>query len=153
MANGNIVNRIANQNIFRHSAITYHLEKFGNVFETANAAGNSEKIIRSSYREINRDPLAPNAFFEIHPPTVFKYSTDKSLSLDEAVVIYKRLKLMKALPASNKTKREMKKRLNAFIKTKQNRINLAKRIDYDLSDPHVRKYGDPNPKFNKDTLY
>lgn len=152
-ANGRILKRIENQNIFRHSAITYHLEKFKSVYETALMAGNSERVIRSSYKEINKDPNAPEAFFSINPPTIYKQEIEQIIDVTQAVSLFKKLHLLKGIPDSNQTKKRMRNQLNRFMSNKENRKKLHKAIDSDNSDPFVRKYGQINPNPNKDGLY
>ena len=152
-AKGQVLNRIQNQNIFRHSAITYHLEKFKSVYETALLAGNSERVIRSSYKEINKDPFAPDAFFAINPPTIYREEVGEEINIEEAVSLFKKLHLMKRISESNQTKKIMRTKLRKFMSNKENKNKLIKSIDSDTSDPFVRKYGQINPSPNNDAVY
>ena len=43
------VNGLTKQNILRHTSITYHIQKFSRITDTANVAGTSYKMIEKHY--------------------------------------------------------------------------------------------------------
>jgi len=60
--------RAKQQNVFRHSFITYHLELSENMRTTARLAGNSVRMIEDTYEEELEDKLDAQAWFGIYPP-------------------------------------------------------------------------------------
>jgi site-specific recombinase XerD len=87
-----------NQNIMRHSFISYHMKLYNNAGKTAAIAGNSERQVESTYLEMVDDQRDAKLWFSINPPEIIDKSEiiEDQMTVDEAFEKFLKIKFMAA---------------------------------------------------------
>ena len=68
LGNGKSEPRAKNQNIMRHSFISYHMKLGNSARVTAELAGNSERQVENTYKELVTNKIDATLWFSIKPP-------------------------------------------------------------------------------------
>jgi site-specific recombinase XerD len=156
VGNGKKEPRAKNQNIMRHSFISYHM-KFGHsATETAELAGNSEKQVLGTYKEMVTSKLDAKLWFAIKPPETvsLKAAIDgHPVDLDTAYESQVQIKLLRnALDHSTDDSQKLE-----ILEALQNHATVTKRYEQEVPD-NIHKLAkryewgehDPRAHFNED---
>jgi len=85
-----------NQNIMRHSFISYHMKLYNNAGLTARVAGNSERQVENTYLELVEDERNAMLWFSINPPEIIdkKEKEKEPMTVDQAFDLFLKIKLL-----------------------------------------------------------
>lgn len=87
--------KIKNQNMMRHSFISYHMTIYKKAGYTASVAGNSEREVEGTYVEVVEDQRDAIVWFGIYPPEEVVIEKEEiEMSVDEAFKMHLRKKLL-----------------------------------------------------------
>ena len=94
--NGKKEIKAKNQNIMRHSFISYHMKLYNNAGLTSAIAGNSERQVEGTYLEMVEDQRDAKLWFCINPPEIVNEtaSDGNRMTTDEAFDLYLKIKFM-----------------------------------------------------------
>jgi site-specific recombinase XerD len=161
--NGETETKAANQNIMRHSFISYHMKLFHNAGLTARIAGNSEKQVENTYLEMVEDERDAMLWFAIDPPEIIKRESEHltpEWDLEKAFEIHLKIKHLAANTGKSKEIAEAQEELVWELARWENQRDnetgelnmhkLAKKVSW-WDDPKV-KWMDGLPTVKKEQL-
>jgi hypothetical protein len=146
---GKIEAKAANQNIMRHSFISYHMKLYNSAGKTSRVAGNSEREVENTYLELVEDVKDSVSWFAIYPPEVYEKIIDvPDWDTDKAFAVYLKLKFMRKSVSMGQeiadTVQEYERMLYEWEQAKDANMNLlAEKIKW-FDDPRV-KWADGKP--------
>jgi integrase len=93
-----------NQNIMRHSFISYHMKLYNSAGKTSRVAGNSEREVEGTYLELVTNLVDAEMWFDIRPPEVV--TTEQAIEtievdIEDAYQAEIQVKLLKGSIAEN----------------------------------------------------
>jgi site-specific recombinase XerD len=152
--NGEVETKAANQNIMRHSFISYHMKLYHNAGLTAAIAGNSEKQVEGTYLETVQDERDAILWFAIEPPVIMKRGNEgltPEWTLEEAFNVHLKLKHLSANTSKSEEIAKVQEELfwelsrwerehHVDEKTQRAELNmdrLAKKVEW-WDDPKVK---------------
>tara|TARA_B100001142_G_scaffold64633_2_gene64052 strand:+ start:806 stop:2398 length:1593 start_codon:yes stop_codon:yes gene_type:complete len=136
-----------NQNIMRHSFVSYHMKLYNSAGKTAGVAGNSEKEVEGTYNEIVTHKIDAEMWFEIRPPEVVSFRETLetiNVELEEAIEAQIQVNLLQDSIADNKKAAKAfihyQTTVQKFHKQDPNNIHLlAKEFEWGDHDLTVSK--------------
>ena len=145
--------KIKNQNMMRHSFISYHMEIYKKAGFTAKIAGNREREVEETYMELVEDQRDAIVWFGIYPPEEVEKEDSLCWTLEEAFQKHLKKKLLeKNTDKSEEIAKafvELQSDINSWEMQldpetgEQNMHALAKKIEW-FDDPKV-KWDDGSP--------
>ena len=140
---GKIEAKAANQNIMRHSFISYHMKLYNSAGKTSRVAGNSEREVENTYLELVEDEKDAVSWFAIYPPEVYEKVIDvPDWNADKAFGVYLKLKFMRRSAGMGEeigdAVQEYERMLHEWEQARDENMNqLAKKIEW-FDDPKVK---------------
>ena len=138
-----------NQNIMRHSFISYHMKLYNSAGKTAGIAGNSEKEVEGTYKEIVTHQIDAEMWFDIRPPEVVAIEEALAtidVELDQAIEAQMQVDLLQDSIADNQKAAKAFAHYQSIVQKfqrqePQNIHLLAEKFQWGDHDPSVEVRG------------
>ena len=138
-----------NQNIMRHSFISYHMKLYNSAGKTAGTAGNSEKEVEGTYKEIVTHQIDAEMWFDIRPPEVVAIEEALAtidVELDQAIEAQMQVNLLQDSIADNQKAAKAFAHYQSIVQKfqrqePQNIHLLAEKFQWGDHDPSVEVRG------------